>query len=413
MALTASKSMDEWMVLGLILSIFLSVYATAVGMIIVLVYLARQRRMIQIMDALPGAYYLVAFCLLTLIVSLFNQNGRGILTAIVLLAFFIVSMYIRTVMTPKLFDMVVFVSCAASLISVVVIIIQRLNKFGLVNKGTTDYRVSSTFSNANYYAAVIEFVILFCVCNLIKPNQRYRLFYVVVLFMNLFGLYLSECRTAILAVGIAVLVLLWLNRQYSVLGLVLLAGVFVVTVNNGIINFLPHISVSETDLLNRVFIWNTAFKGILLNPLFGQGGGTYLRIFARFGGPDVPHAHSLFLDPVLNFGIIGMTLLVIYLKKNFRAIYQLKNIGNERSYKNLVTAALLCVFIHGITDLTIFSLEPALIFFLILSVAGIGERAQLPVAHRQPNTHQQPSPVWTEQLLPLQVVKKAGNGKLL
>lgn len=375
-------SPDEWIVLGLALSIFLSIYLTLIAMIAAIANLALQKRIGLIMATVPRAYYLVVFSVTTLLVSIFNLNLQGLIFAAAIFLVFLVAIYVRSVMTIRLFEAVLNISCVASLFSSAVIILQVVS-----NPNGLSSRAASTFMNANFYAAIIEMVVLFCVYNLVKAEQKYTKFYVLVIAMNLIGLYLCNSRTAMLALVAAVGVFLLLSRQYRALLISIAAGLSFLAIISQFHFMQDRFNSTLSDLDLRISIWKTAVSGILNSPLFGRGSGSYQLASQVFGGPVQPHAHNLLLDPLLNYGLAGVALLAAYLKHNFKAINRLQTSRQENSIQLMIYGLLTGVVIHGLTDITLFSLQTGLLFFMVLGSAGIREDATQFVPALQPVRH--------------------------
>lgn len=338
-------------------------------LIFITVYLIRQRRLNIILNSVKGSHYLAAFCILTLIVSLANGNRQGALLAFALAGFFLTVLFLRSVMTRRLFDAILTTGIYASLISFIVIFIQRI-----AAPDQESYRASSTFMNANFYAAGTEFIILFCVYQLTQAETRHRGIRIAALVWNLGGLYLCDCRMALFALIIAVPVLLLLRCRLKALAVVLGTVVLLFLAVRLVPGLFPRLCDTAGDLSLRLMIWRTALLGILRHPLWGQGGGTYLRIYAAYGGPVAMHAHNLLLDPLLNFGIIGTALLAGYLRLNIRSIRRMLVLRQDRPRFQLVAAILVAVIVHGMTDITVFSAQTGLLLAIVLATAGIMEK---------------------------------------
>ncbi|MEA4888599.1 MAG: O-antigen ligase family protein [Clostridiaceae bacterium] len=364
-------------------------------MIFVILYLLRQNRLSNILASTPGSQYLILFCPLTLIVSMVRDNPDGVLLAYAFSAFFLIALFIRSVMTRALFEGLIATSCAASAFSFLVIVFQRL----FCNDNPL-YRASSSFMNANYYAAATEVLILFCFykCFILpSADHQARKFYLAALLWNVLGLYLSDCRTAFIALGIAIPVMLIMNGQKKTLVFTLSLEALVLIAVTFLPDLFPRLSDTASDLDLRIGIWQTALLGIVRQPLFGWGGDAYIQIFSRYGGPEATHAHNLFLDPLLNYGIAGTVLLGLYVRSNLRAIRCMQLYKQDRPRYNLVAAVLTAVFIHGITDIAMFSVQTGLLLAIVLAVAGINEN------QRQIIPHLRKYPIWAEQPLSLRV----------
>lgn len=372
-------ALDELIVLGLILSVFLTIYATVVSLAAVLVYLILKKRLLPILFQTPKALYLLAFGALTLLVSVLYRNERGILSAFGLAVMLLIALYIRSVMTVRLFEAALNVSCAASLVSVAVITMQLL-----LDPGGVEIRAASTFLNANFYGTIVEIVVLFCVYKSSQATPRGKFVYRAILAANLAGLYMSNSRTAMIALGLAVLFFFAVRRQKRGVLTAAAASLAFVLVISQLPVMQDRLSAVGTDLQFRIDIWRTALRGIADTILVGRGGGSYILTCIRSGGPIQAHAHNLFFELLLNFGLAGVLLLAIYFRSNLSGIIRLRDEPGDNSIRHLVNSVIFCMMIHGITDVTLSSLQTALLFTLVMGAAGIREHALRPVPVYRP-----------------------------
>jgi len=356
------------MVLGLVLSLFLSPVLAIAAIIAVIAVLFAQRRLVEILNAVPGSHYLMLFTTLTLGVSAIHANAMGILYAIAMSGLFMVALYVRSVMTPLLMEKIIDWSSTASIPGFLVILAQSI----LVKAGP-EYRASSLFLNANYYATITVLVALTCVHRLLHQSEASRLRGLIILTMNLAGLYLSGCRTAILALFLSILAMLVLDRRYRTAAALIITGMLTTAVALRFPELMPRFNQSGSDLADRMAIWRTAVKGILANPWFGQGARTYLLTAAKFGGPVTWHAHSLYLDPILNFGFAGTSLFLLYVRDNLRSILRLRHEQREAALFPLISAMLISILVHGLMDITVFQIQTGLLVCIYFSSAGIAD----------------------------------------
>jgi O-antigen ligase len=372
--LTSNYTLDELIVLGLALSIFVSIYFTIAAILMTLGYMIMQDRIRPLFISVRRAYWLLAFCASSLVVSMLYQNFTGMLIAFAMSVIFLIAMFVRTVMTRELFEKIIDLCIWASVYCFAVAIFQQLLHVG------EDYRADSTFFNANYYATIIEFAVLFCVYRLFGGGAsiRKKVFLSAVILMNIFGLYLCDCRSAFIVLGVAVPVMMILMKKLKELFILLCAGVAAVAALYLIPDLFPRVDQLDGDFAIRLRIWKTAVKGILENPLFGQGGGTYANIYSKFNGHPAPHAHNLLLDPLLNFGIAGFALLLKYLKTNLTAILRLNRVKQDQGRFHLAAAVVTCVAVHGMFDITVFGLQTGLLLMVFLGLAGVSEYAPEP-----------------------------------
>jgi O-antigen ligase len=383
LTLVQTFNTPEIIMIGLVFCLFTSMYAAIASLLALAVYLVRKNLPAGLEGDRSTVRILVVFVTLSFSVSALYNNLPGMLIALGLGVIFLTMLYIRSVMNDRLMQAMIKSCCMASWFSAVVVIIEKL-----IHAGAADnYRAGSTFVNANIYATVIEIVVLFCASQLLHVKRSDRWFYVVTLAANLVGLYLCNCRTATAALAIAVLALMVLNRRWRAMGKTLVVIMAFVTAVYILPDMSFRISHVGNDLQLRQMIWQTALKGILASPLFGEGGLAYALVYRQYGGPAAIHAHSLFIDPILNFGLVGVGLLLACFVRFFRSLHQKGQRAADRRPYRLIISILLCVMVHGLVDITIFNVQAGLLFLISLSFAGVYEsqpaRTQIGLASRR------------------------------
>jgi len=367
-----NNTWDERMVLWIVVSVFLPVYVTMASLVYAIIKLARQDRLKAVLTGTAYAPLLVAFSVISFVISFYYRNGEGMLIALGMCALFIGAVYIRMVMTRALFERILDLCCALSVFCFVV----ALAQVWLSVPADPDYRAASTFINANYYATITELAVLLALYKLLRGKQprKRRICYALVIAVNLAGSAVSDCRTTVLVLAAAVPMLLLLFRNFRALkwyGMLVALGVVLFCFMPGIF---PRFEETAGDLTKRFSIWQTAVAGIRANPLFGQGGMTYRHIFEALGGHKAPHAHSLYLDALLNFGVVGVCLLLPYFLQNLRAAARMyvDNIDKKRAF--LTAGIVFAVLLHSLTDATIFWPQTGMLLALVLSGVGIYEK---------------------------------------
>ena len=177
-------------------------------------------------------------------------------------------------------------------------------------------------------------------------------------------LYMTGCRAGYVAIAGAICLFLIFNKNYKLciliaLGCLGIAGFFVLNPDK-----FPRIEYLISNLDVRIQIWSCAIQGIKASPLLGQGPFTYMMILDKYNGHLTQHAHSVYLDPLLSFGIIGLACLVPYIYDNCKRLYKVKE---HYSYIALVMGFIGVLLIHGILDYTIFWIHTGLFFLFVLS----------------------------------------------
>ena len=101
---------------------------------------------------------------------------------------------------------------------------------------------------------------------------------------------------------------------------------------------------------------------------------TYLHICDRLGGYYTFHSHNLYLDTLLNYGVIGSLVIFFCAISQMRIIISRLKRNICTSMNLLILAALTAVLVHGLTDVTIFSPQTGMLFLLLCTSMGIQAR---------------------------------------
>jgi O-antigen ligase len=114
-----------------------------------------------------------------------------------------------------------------------------------------------------------------------------------------------------------------------------------------------------------MLIWENAFANFKKYPIFGQGFMTYYMI-----SKDkifYPHSHNIVLDYFLNFGVVGVASLAVYLGSHL--IYSLKRIF-QNPVCSIVIAVTVTTLVHGMTDVPTSAIQSGGLFIVYFSLAG-------------------------------------------
>lgn len=360
--------------------IYLPFYCSLIAVVLVLLYLIIKGRLKEILAQFPSSRYALLFCCITGIISLIYKNNLGAICSLGLGIVFLFVFFYRSIISKRLFELIVDASCIVSLFCFCwalleyYSIIQSLDYefFDLTIADDPYYRVNSTFFNANYYAMMVEFLILMCVYKMMDAKTLRRIvFYIVTILCNLIGLYLSGCRTAWVPFIVTVPLMFLLNNHkrfftctVGVIGLAATLFVFAPDI-------FPRSDSFGLYLDTRVDIWHAAIRGIIDHPLFGQGPLTYFHAYTQYGGPPTQHAHNVFLDPFLSFGIVGVGLLAVYFYQNGKEIWHLYSQKLNIRLFSLIISFILTVLLHGLLDYTIFWVQTGQIFLLVLGASSM------------------------------------------
>ena len=359
------SSFDERIVLGLVASIFLSLPVCILAMLIALVYIFTQQRLSFLVLKNQKTILLLLFAALTIGMAALNQNLLGALVGLAMSIMIIIGAFIQSVMTHRLFKKAIIIACLGSIFAFAIAVIQSSFYY------EAESRFSSVFVNPNYYATIIEFVVILCVYALLqKPQGKYVAFYCITVALNIIGLYLCGCRSALFALGIAVAFMLFINKRYKLLFLFL--GIASLILASTVL--FPEVFRVENisqDFSTRASIWKLAIRSIKTSPLLGFGPMAYMDIsMSTFS--YAPHAHNIFLDSLLNYGIIGIGLLAVYVYSTIKPLFSThKMTSHDNSLLYLLSGIFLAILVHGATDVTILWPQTGLLFLFIWGATGI------------------------------------------
>lgn len=376
-----SCTMDEKILIGVAVSIFLPFVITAIAVIGAVCYVTYTKKWKMIFKRVPYAYVLMVFCVLITAVSIFYGNWLGAAAGAGIAVLMLFVMYYRVYITKSVFEMIVDIAIVLSIICCIYALFEYVYRVSVVLgwdvmklkiPSQRQYRIRVGFFNANYFAMMLEFVMLLCIYKMKDlRNIKKIAYYIGALFLHFIVLYLTGCRTGLPAIVAGIAVILILNKNKVFLGL------FGIGVAGGLgLAILKPTLIPRTTFLARNFqvrmkIWNAAIIGIKEHFLLGQGPLTYFFTWKKYKGHNTQHAHSVYLDPFMSFGIIGVVLAGIYLFGNFREVWHLFRRKLDQQLFALILAFVSVVLVHGVFDYTIFWIQTALLFFMVLSASSM------------------------------------------
>ena len=361
-------SADERAVFLLVLSLFLPIYLTAAFAIATIVYIFVTGKLRGTIFGGKGAGYLVLFGAVMLLTTTAYGHEFELLIAVGVLLLLILVLFMRRVMTQQLFQDLIDAACLMSIGAFAVALLQKL----LIRDNQFDNRFESVFVNPNYYAAVIEMVVLFALYKMLTQKTG-RLFYTFVIAFNFSGLAICQCRTAFFVIACSVpCLLLFLGRKklfllYMALGV---CGAFLFFYHP---DLFPRVEALGDDFDTRWSIWMAALQGFFDRPLLGGGCYTYSRIYTLYGGARTTHAHNLLLELLLNYGLLGTGAAIAYVGSTTRQVLRLYMVKRNRSACALCLAILMGVLVHGAVDATLFWPQTGLLAAAIFACPGICE----------------------------------------
>jgi len=354
-------------------SIFLPYFITGAILIFCLIYICCKGKLSSSFEK-NGYIWVITFTIYCLVISAINLNYVGIVCTLGFFGIIIVAKFVRKHITLEVLEKAFDITCVMAVITAILCFVDFIyNKIFLSFKGV--YRCTLYFFNSNYLATLFATVIIICGYKILNSKRKPIFYYVIAIFCAL-GAYLTGSMFVWVEVFIGCSSMLFLTRRNQLLSaLFLLAGTFIIVLYC-IPDILPRINETNITTDNRVTIWITTLNAIKdATPFFGKGFLTYFHIQGEYPGSYyTTHSHSLFLEPILCFGIIGTILIVIYLSYFYKRVMVCRNAQHKHYISSLILAISLAILVHATTDLTFMWIQTGLFYALIFSSIGVEEK---------------------------------------
>lgn len=370
-----SLSKQEGLLLGVILSIFLPFYLFVIIFISYLLWLVYTGEMKGILKRLSQHPVLLFFIAYSTAISLLAQNVMGVVASVAMFLFAIFFYYYQSQLTPKFFRLTIEGVLASSVLAAV---FAALEHFQIVKKFDYTFlsprmqvwhqnRAEVAFFNPNYYGIICCFCIMIGFYLISTTKLRWlRIFSMIAIFANLFGLNFTQNRTAFPAIIFGAIIYLfttiknwrafWLSIGVFGVGLA-----FLFSSDLGV-----RMGTLDSSMEERVSIWNAGMALFKQDPFWGEGPLTYMHSFPRIGAPYHEHAHSIYIDTILSYGVVGTVLLGIASATPIRMLIDMSQVPSKRPILGLYLSFLTVVAVHGIFDLALFWLQSSFIFLLVM-----------------------------------------------
>ena len=370
-----SLSKQEGLLLGVILSIFLPFYLFVIIFISYLLWLVYTGEMKGILKRLSQHPVLLFFIAYSTAISLLAQNVMGVVSSVAMFLFAIFFYYYQTQLTPKFFRLTIEGVLASSVLAAV---FAALEHFQIVKKFDYTFlsprmqvwhqnRAEVAFFNPNYYGIICCFCIMIGFYLISTTKLKWlRIFSMIAIFANLFGLNFTQNRTAFPAIIFGAIIYLfttiknwrafWLSIGVFGVGLA-----FLFSSDLGV-----RMGTLDSSMEERVSIWNAGMALFKQNPFWGEGPLTYMHSFPRIGAPYHEHAHSIYIDTILSYGVVGTVLLGIASATPVRMLIDMSQVPSKRPILGLYLSFLTVVAVHGIFDLALFWIQSSFIFLLVM-----------------------------------------------
>lgn len=233
-------------------------------------------------------------------------------------------------------------------------------------------RASATFDNPLILAMYLVITTPFCAFGSVFFNKsKSRKLSRACLIFAFGGIISTSSRSAYIAIGIALIIMLLSNKKL-LKKLLPVVAVLAVALPIGLLYRFKNLSLQDflASDSQRIGIWKSCLDMFTHSPVFGLGAGTdnIHTLLVEEYGIARPHAHNLFLQMLVEGGIIGFSFviaIIVLLIKNLHTIYKNKD-GEYKPYAVLYTASLAGFTISSMTEFTLQSAKELMIFFFLL-----------------------------------------------
>ncbi|WP_172930097.1 MULTISPECIES: O-antigen ligase family protein [Streptococcus] len=376
-------SSKELILLGIILSIFLPFYLFVVVFCLYIISLIFTGDMKSILQKMGEHPMLLLFLGYSTVISILAQNWMGLVASVGMFLFAILFLQYQSILSHKFFRLILQLVLFGSVLSAA---FASLEHFQIVKKFNYAFlspnmqvwhqnRAEVTFFNPNYYGIICCFCIMiaFYLFTTTKLNWL-KVFCVIAGFVNLFGLNFTQNRTAFPAIIAGAIIYLfttiknwkafWLSIGVFAIGLS-----FLFSSDLGV-----RMGTLDSSMEERISIWDAGMALFKQNPFWGEGPLTYMHSYPRIHAPYHEHAHSLYIDTILSYGIVGTILLVLSSVAPVRLMMDMSQESGKRPIIGLYLSFLTVVAVHGIFDLALFWIQSGFIFLLVM--------CSIPLEHR-------------------------------
>lgn len=368
-------SSKELILLGIILSIFLPFYLFVVVLCLYIISLIFTGDMKSILQKMGEHPMLLLFLSYSTVISILAQNWMGLVASVGMFLFTIFFLHYQSILSHKFFRLILQFVLFGSVLSAA---FASLEHFQIVKKFNYAFlspnmqvwhqnRAEVTFFNPNYYGIICCFCIMiaFYLFTTTKLNWL-KVFCVIAGFVNLFGLNFTQNRTAFPAIIAGAIIYLfttiknwkafWLSIGVFAIGLS-----FLFSSDLGV-----RMGTLDSSMEERISIWDAGMALFKQNPFWGEGPLTYMNSYPRIHAPYHEHAHSLYIDTILSYGIVGTILLVLSSVAPVRLMMDMSQESGKRPIIGLYLSFLTVVAVHGIFDLALFWIQSGFIFLLVM-----------------------------------------------
>lgn len=297
------------------------------------------------------------------------ERMEGYVTFLHLFAYFVIAGAILN--TEKLWERLFQTSLGVSVILAGYGLLQAFGQLP-IHQGST--RVDASLGNSTYFAVYVVIHIFLAMFLFLKHRESLglKIFYGFSMLLNLFILYQTETRGAIIGfVGgmfLTALIIAFFEKDDrrlrklatgGAIGIVVIVGLFIAFRDSSFIKDsrtfgrIAGISLNDVYTNPRIPIWTLAIEGFKERPILGWGQENFNYVFNKYYTPNLypqeqwfDRSHNIILDWLIAGGILG---LLGYLSLYFLSLFYVWRKGDfSFKEKAVLTGLFAAYFFHNI-----------------------------------------------------------------
>lgn len=364
---------DTNIVIAVAAAIYLPYMISAIVLIALSILIIANTHTRKLILIHKGSKVLMLFFAYAILVSCIYGNWLGAITGVALSFALILGLYLRSVMINELFEKILSMICHFSIIATIWALVETFI-IPIFVSGYKVERASAMFFYPNYFGNIVSIVIIICAYKVVTRQGNISTYYKIA-FMNVISLYLCKSMFAWVEIFLGVAVLLIVLKKHKFLAIWLLMatiGSFAILFLN--MEIIPRLHQAELTTEIRFKIWDFAMLQIKNSPVFGHGFMSYMYLDkGQHLGQITTHSHSIILEMLMCFGIVGTGLYLWYFIQYSKTLIKVCFTKNKIKIYSLMLAVISASLIHGFVDLTLMWIQTLPLFLIILAGLGVYE----------------------------------------
>jgi O-antigen ligase len=263
---------------------------------------------------------------------------------------------------PALDTWMRIISIVAALVAVIGIYLALSNPFD---------RIGSTWSNAMTINGFYALAFFFCLALAFKSRvSASKLFWLLAAVLIFLGMLFTYTRMAMLAVVFGMLLLMFKYRNIRLWGIIAI-GLIPMLIPSAMVERGNVNTVVDISILIRLIAWYNAGMIIAVHPFTGIGFSTWKDMYHNIAPLPMlyaQHAHNVYLNLLLEIGILGTLAYLTIIYKSLRTFYRKAVKPTKDMFAYCVWVGMLSLLFSCLTDIFIQQYTVSLLFWITLAL---------------------------------------------